>query len=260
MLRKALRSIAFCILLAAMQGCVTASRVQNEIFQVSTINALLEGAYEGTQTVAELKASGDFGIGAFGDLDGELFFNKGLMYQIRSDGKIYFPDDSKNVSLATVTFFKPEKTVKIEGVLTLEELKGRLDLLRASDNAFYAIRVAAAFERVKTRSVPRQHKPYPRLSEVTKDQPVFEGKDTSGVLVGFWSPEFMQTIAVPGYHLHFVSDNRLIGGHLLDCVLSSAVIEVSEVRSLQIVLPQTQGFDRSELSSDKSRELERVEK
>ena len=40
--------------------------------QVSTINALLAGVYDGILTVGELKGYGDFGIGTFEGLDGEM--------------------------------------------------------------------------------------------------------------------------------------------------------------------------------------------
>jgi hypothetical protein len=44
----------------------------HEVFQVSTINALLEGVYDGDTTVEDLLRHGDFGVGTFDALDGEM--------------------------------------------------------------------------------------------------------------------------------------------------------------------------------------------
>ena len=42
------------------------------IFQVSTSTAVTKGLFKGCTTVADLKAHGDFGLGTFEDLDGEM--------------------------------------------------------------------------------------------------------------------------------------------------------------------------------------------
>lgn len=47
-------------------------RHPHEIFQLSTINALLEGVFDGNMSYGQLKQHGDFGIGTFNGLDGEM--------------------------------------------------------------------------------------------------------------------------------------------------------------------------------------------
>ena len=44
----------------------------HRVFQASTISALLDGAYEGDVTFAELASRGDFGIGTLNGCDGEM--------------------------------------------------------------------------------------------------------------------------------------------------------------------------------------------
>jgi acetolactate decarboxylase len=39
------------------------------LYQVSTLNALMEGNFQGTEEIASLKEKGDFGIGTFHSLD-----------------------------------------------------------------------------------------------------------------------------------------------------------------------------------------------
>lgn len=67
---------------------------KGSLFQASTINALVEGINEGDTTVKELKKHGDFGIGTFDDLDGEMIELDGKFYQIKSDGHAYPVKDS----------------------------------------------------------------------------------------------------------------------------------------------------------------------
>ncbi|MDV3301034.1 acetolactate decarboxylase [Mycobacterium avium] len=59
-----------------------------EIFQTSTMGALLDGVYEGNVTVRELLRHGDFGLGTFNRLDGEMLVLDGVCYQLRADAVI----------------------------------------------------------------------------------------------------------------------------------------------------------------------------
>ena len=51
------------------------------MFQTSTIDALLAGAYDGETTCRELQRHGNLGIGTFDHLDGEMVLSDGIMYQ-----------------------------------------------------------------------------------------------------------------------------------------------------------------------------------
>ena len=57
----------------------------HEIFQSSTINALLEGVYNGDLTYGELRQHGDFGLGTFNALDDERVALDGESFQVKSD-------------------------------------------------------------------------------------------------------------------------------------------------------------------------------
>jgi alpha-acetolactate decarboxylase len=57
-----------------------------EVYQFSTISALLEGVYDGDVTVAEILRHGDFGLGTFNHLDGEMVIFDGVCYRLRFDG------------------------------------------------------------------------------------------------------------------------------------------------------------------------------
>jgi acetolactate decarboxylase len=58
----------------------------HEIFQSSTINALLEGMYNGDLTLGEFRKHGDFGLGTLNALNGERVALDGKFFQVKSDG------------------------------------------------------------------------------------------------------------------------------------------------------------------------------
>lgn len=57
---------------------------------------------------------------------------------------------------------------------------------------------------MRVRSLPKQEN-YRPLVEVAKEQSVFTFTDIEGSLAGFFTPAFLSSLNVPGFHLHFVS-------------------------------------------------------
>jgi acetolactate decarboxylase len=231
------------------------------ITQVATIDALLAGVYDGHMSLASLLQYGDFGIGTFEGLDGEMILLGGVFYKVGDDGKVYLPDLTEKTPFASVIYFEPDLKAAIEKPLTMQAFMELVDELFPKQNSFCAFLVRGDFARMRTRSVPKQQKPYPPLVEVTKNQPVFDFEDISGVLVGFRSPDFVKGVNVPGYHIHFLADDLSGGGHVLSFELSNGVLEADTVnRWLNLFLPeQSQAFDFSDLATDRSKELKAVE-
>ena len=90
---------------------------------------------------------------------------------------------------------------------------------------------------IRARSVPRQEPPYRPLTEVVADQHVFELAEFDGTMVGFRFPAFAEGIEVGGWHLHFISEDRARGGHVLDCRLETAQVGMDPSHELHIELP-----------------------
>ena len=243
-------------------GCAGRTHVQknNVVFQTSTINALLKGIYDGDVSFGELKSNGDFGIGTFNALDGEMIGLEGTFYQIKVDGVAYPVEDSMKTPFAVVTFFAPDKTVMLDTTNNYKQLKTYLDGLLPSQNIFYAIKVEGKFKYIKTRSVPGQNKPYPPLLEVVKEQSIFEFQDIEGTIVGFRSPNYVQGMNVPGYHMHFITRDRKGGGHLLECRIQDVKVEIDNINNFFMALPHGGEFYRVDLAQDKKKDLETVEK
>lgn len=251
-------TILFCIVL---NGCVNLRKDRDVLFQVSTINALMEGVYDGDVTCRQLSKHGNFGIGTFNSLDGEMVFLDNVFYQIKGDGTINTASNHMlETPFAAVTFFDPDIKGKINNELNFKQLTLYLNSLLPSQNIFYAIKIKGSFDYVKTRSVLKQAKPYHKLDEVIKNQSVFEYHNIEGYIIGFWCPEYVKGVNVPLYHFHFISKDRMKGGHLLECSFKNADLEIDTTGKFYMVLPNTEEFYKINLSGIEDKKIEEVEK
>jgi len=252
--------IIFCAsVLLSFAGC-TSMQSQNTITQTSTIDALLAGVYDGQMSCAQLMGYGNLGIGTFDHLDGEMILLNGVLYQIKSDGKVYKPGLSLTTPFAAACWFSPDETFGLENPVTYDGIKEILDKRFPNQNLFCAIKIHGRFKSVHTRSVPTQKKPYPPLAEVTAHQPEFKTTNINGTIVGFRCPPFVKGINVPGYHLHFLSDSKNFGGHLLGFEMEKGQCAVDVCNKFVLILPENQETLKSvDLSKDRSKELKRVE-
>ena len=232
----------------------------HEIYQVSTMNAILDGVYDGDVTYAELARHGDFGLGTFNHLDGEMVAVDGRFFHLRSDGSAMPVSPDERTPFAAVTFFEADTTHRLDGPMPRPEVEALVDRLAPSGNLFYALRVNGTFARVVTRTVPMQTPPYPPLTEATADEPITTFTDIAGTLVGFRTPDYAQGIGIAGYHLHFLTAAHDGGGHVLDFTLTEGALRIGTEAELHLCLPTTRAFLDADLAGhDISAEIERAE-
>ncbi|CAA9500783.1 MAG: Alpha-acetolactate decarboxylase [uncultured Solirubrobacterales bacterium] len=207
------------------------------LFQASTIGALLEGAYEGDVTFAELAQHGDLGLGTLNALDGEMIAVDGCFYRADLDGRTAEIDPERLTPFAVVVAFAPTVELSLDGPLDQSALLAALDRALPTGTPAWALRVDGDFGLVRARSVPRQRPPYKPLTEVVAEQRVFELHDVRGTLVGFRFPEYSGAIEISGFHLHFISDDRRRGGHVLDCRPRTVTARIDPSTDLHLELP-----------------------
>ena len=222
---------------------------QAELYQTSLMTALVEGVYEGDVTYGELRKHGDFGLGTFNDLDGEMVGFDGIFYQLRSDGSAARVRSEQKTPFAVVTYFTPDKTIELAEGIGKEQLTAKLAEL-VDANHFAAVRVDGIFTEIRTRTVQRQQRPFPPLNEATAHQDIKTFADISGVLAGFRSPLFAQGIGVAGLHLHFLRQDKGAGGHALDFTLLKGTLQVQTLRGLHVELPDTVEFGTAVLADE----------
>jgi acetolactate decarboxylase len=231
---------------------------RHSLFQVSTSNALAQGVFAGAVTVGELRRHGDFGLGTFAGLDGELIMIEGVCFRAGAGGDIEAVDDEREVPFALVTRFVADLDTVIESSASLAEMAGRLDALRPSQNLFAGIRVDTTLKSVALRAACPA-RPGEGLLEATRHQSEYTVDGATGTLVGFWAPEYARAVGVPGYHFHFISDDRRVGGHVLDLVGGPLHVGMQVESGLHLAIPETAAFLAADLSGEHGSEIEAAE-
>lgn len=212
-------------------------RPRHEAFQTSTVAALLGGAFDGDVTLGELLEHGDLGLGTLNALDGELIVVEGEAWKAGLDCTLARAPASARTPYAVVVPFSPGEPVVLHGPLGAEQLEQRLEHRLGSKGRPRAIRIDGRFERLRVRSVPRQERPYPPLAEAIAHQHVRELADVSGTIVGFSFPDPLEGIEMLGWHLHFATEDRRLGGHVLDFALRDGTVLLDDVTELHVELP-----------------------
>jgi acetolactate decarboxylase len=231
------------------------------LYQVSTIDALMQGVFDGVEPVAELKKHGDFGIGTFDALDGEMIVLDGTVYQAKADGHIYTAADSQTTPFATVTYFDRDLATTTNSPMNLSVFSSTMATLLPNGNMVYAVKMHGTFPSMKVRAIPAQHKPYPTLTQASTNQSVYTYSDSTGTVVGFYMPVFFNGLNVAGYHLHFISDDRKTGGHILDLIVpANTTVEYDITPEFTMLLPTSGDFTGVNLSQDLSGDLAKIEK
>jgi len=217
-----------------------------ELYQTSLMSALMAGIYDGDMTYGELHKHGDFGLGTFNDLDGEMVGFDGMFYQVRSDGSARPVTDDQKTPFAVVTFFQPERELNLVQPMTKSDLLAMIE--KATDaNLFSAVRVDGTFDEVRMRTVQRQTRPFPPLTEAAKHQAEKVFTNVEGTLAGFRSPIYAQGIGVAGFHLHFLRQDKQAGGHALDYRLRAGKVQICTVHDLRVELPTSAEFLKTNL-------------
>jgi acetolactate decarboxylase len=230
------------------------------VYQTSTMAALLDGIYDGDVTIAELLSHGDFGLGTFNHLDGEMVVLDGTCYHLRADGSATVASPQDQTPFAAVLWFRPDQTITITDPADQAALTGLIDRAIPSPNLTCAVRVSGRFARVRTRTVMAQQPPYPPLTEVAAHEPVTDLEHVTGTVAGFRTPDYEQGISVAGYHLHFLTEDRHHGGHVLDFELSHGEAAICTASELHLSLPRTGPFLSADLSpADTNAQIKQTE-
>lgn len=229
------------------------------LYLCSPVNAIVEGLYEQKIGFADLLQHGDFGLGTFDQLDGEMVLLDGEVFQIDASGAVNRIGLDALTPFACVTFFRPMTEDAIAEPLSWDAFQRRLESLMPSPNIFYALRIEGLFEQVRARSVPRTEN-YRPLVDAAGAQSTFEFRQVRGTLAGFYTPAFMSSLSVPGIHLHFLSEDRTRGGHLLECRPAGVKVGVQFLSRLELSLPMTLDYLTLQFQRDVEADLHKAER
>ena len=208
------------------------------LFQVSTMEALASGCYDGRVEVAQLAGHGDFGLGTMDRLDGEMVALDGEFYQATADGKVRLVPPGLTTPFAIVTFFKETLAFDVPAGLDYQGLQQFIREKLPEPGMFYAIRIAGLFPEIRVVSAPpaKSH-PYPKLDEMIKRRKKYDYRRLEGTLVGFWFPTFASGIDEPGYHMHFIDHRCEKGGHVAGLFTPACRVSLAALSRLELLLP-----------------------
>jgi acetolactate decarboxylase len=236
-----------------------AERDPHVLFQASTIGALLDGAYGGDVTFAELAEHGDLGLGTLNGLDGEMIALDGRFFRADASGRVSEIDAAARTPFAVLTWFEPTVELAVAEPVGHDELLALMDDHLPGGTVACAARIDGAFELVHARSVPRQEPPYRPLAEVVGTQTVFDLADVEGTVVGFRFPDYSEGLEVSGYHLHFITADRARGGHVLEVRTRRATVRLDASTDLHVELPPGVDLESAQSSREVHAALERAE-
>lgn len=232
-----------------VSGGVFAAQDRDTMFQVATLDGLMAGLYDGLWTLSQIKARGDFGVGTFDRLDGEMIALDGKFYRVAVDGKVNLVAGKETTPFSCITFFDNDGSIAVPAGTGLNTLTSLLDSMLPTLNVYQAIRIDGEFTYMKTRSVPAQTKPYPPLGAVTQKQAVFEFNNVRGTMVGIRGPYYVKGANLPGYHFHFLTKDRRAGGHVLEVTTGAVKAIYDQTRDFRVVLPPSADFDKADFTA-----------
>ncbi|WP_067779950.1 acetolactate decarboxylase [Actinomyces vulturis] len=234
-------------------------QARHTIYQSSLISALAQGIYEDDMTIGELMSHGSFGIGTFNGLDGEMIILDGVCYQLRGNGSVSQPSSDHRTPYAVVTHFVPRLSFVVDKPMSRSEFAERMDELLPSANYMYALKITGLFQRMSTRTVVKQDKPYRPMIEATHNEPIFQRRMIDGTVVAFRTPIYEQNISVAGCHAHFLADSHDFGGHIMDFDIMQGRVEVCPATDFHVRLPMNDAFEQADFTQDASQDIAKVE-
>lgn len=216
------------------------------VTQFAVLDALMGGVYTSGIPISDVLRGGDTGIGCCDRLGGEVLIVDGEAFECTVDAEPRRMRSDETVPFVDVCSFGASTDERLDGV-SLAGLTAAVEGRLVSRNLFHAVRVDGVVARVRTRVTAPQEASRP-LADVAAEQVETVTRDRSGVIVGFWMPSIYQGISVAGLHLHFLSEDRRVGGHVLDVDIDRAVLRVSAFAQFSLRLPVDDVFLGTELT------------
>ncbi|WP_421693540.1 acetolactate decarboxylase [Aestuariivirga sp.] len=242
-----------------MSQTTTSRKARAPVFISAPLAALVEGIYRADTTIGEIRKKGNLGIGTFNDLDGEMVLLDGLVYCLRPQGDAELIGDDVRTPFALATQFEGDTEDRFDVPVAESDFEHAMLDLVPSPNLMYAFRIDGHFNYVRARSVPKQSNYLP-LAEIAKLQTVFEYHDIEGTIVGFYTPTFLAGVHLAGLHLHFITADRLKGGHLLAAAPKDITVKLQHAPAIELGLPMTFDFLAMDRTRDMEADLNKVER
>lgn len=246
------------IALTLTSGILKAQQNNDMIFHYSAMDAMRNGVYTGNLNIADASEKGDFGLGTYNQLDGELIALDGIYYRVAADGKILKAEANRKIPFASLVFFKVDSTFTLTGIDNLATLQQAIMDRLPSTNRPYSIRINLTFKEVATGGATKlAEEDITPIAELMKTRPVYKKENVSGTIIGFYNPAYIGGVDLFPFHFHFLSNDAHYGGHLISGQIApETIIKVSidEKAGYHLVLPDNnKQFDKNWNQSPKAK-------
>lgn len=232
----------------------------NTLYQVSLLQSLTDGLYDGVIDVATLKSFSNTAIGTFLGADGEMIMVEGVCYKAKLDGSIVEAKNNETIPFSNACMFIKGDSLKLS-CSNINELKKKLNEYKNNKykNLFVCIKIEGLFTSMTTRSLPKQNKPYKPLDYIVEhEQKVITNKNIKGTIIGFCAPKYMSDLNTTDYHMHFISSDKTIGGHILDLSFDELNIDISVKSEFKLILSNNSDFINYDIDGNKEK-IKKVE-
>lgn len=234
-------TLIFMVLVTNAAHAEPISKPSDDIFHYSVMDAMRNGVYRGELTVKDLANVGDVGLGTFNNLDGELIGLDGTFYRIAPSGDIHVAEPERKIPFGSFAFFKEDTRATLAVSGDFEAFQQQLLGALPSRNHLYAIRITGTFGEIQVGGANKiSDDTRTSLADLMKSRPIYTGKDIKGTIVGFYSPPYIGGIDLSPFHLHFISDDKKVGGHIVGMTLQGAELEVAldSKKGIDVELPR----------------------
>ena len=235
----------------------------NKMYQVSTLQALAMGYTRSVITIEELLRHGDTGLGTFTDVNGEMILVDGKCFQADVNGFVRQVPGGTGVPFAAVTFQERERVVTLPDGLDIDGLKASLNNCIEEGfglNSMHMIRVDGYFEEIHARSEVPYRSQHVSLKDILeKTQKDFCFRELGCTLICVYFPDYMDGINASGWHIHFISDDRKLGGHVFQFRMAHGEALLDKIQNLEIQIPAEPAFDTYSLKNTSQDEIKQVE-
>lgn len=236
---------------------------ENKMYQVSTLQALALGYTRTVVRAEELLRKGDTGLGTFEGVDGEMIVMEGHCYRADQDGRVSEVAPETGIPFAAVARLYGEQRFALDGLPNIDSVRSELTERiegRFGLNSMHVVRIDGEFQKVDARSESPYRSHHVTLKRILSEtQKAFLFENIRGSLVGVYFPDYMDGINMPGWHLHFVSEDRTKGGHVFDVSVQTGMAMVDKISSMELDLPKEAAFDTYALKQDLQAEIKSVE-
>lgn len=234
-----------------------------KMYQVSTLQALMLGYTRKVIDVAELKKHGDTGLGTFVGVDGEMIMIDGECYRALEDGTAVEADEKLGVPFSSVCNFSGSRNFKLPPMDTIDKLKVMLNNRIEEHfglNSMHVARIDGQFRVVHARSESAYHAHHVTLKDMLSEtQKSFRFDNVMGTLICVYYPDYMDGINAPGWHMHFISDDRTKGGHVFEIDMLHGHASLDKITKIELQLPYEPAFDTYALKTSVEDDIKKVE-